>query len=432
MPQRRVHDACHRQPREKGVALIMAVISAAVLFGMLALCFDLGRLYIAKNELQTFADAATMAATAELDGTDEGISRAHQAAVAFPNKWLFGTQAVPTPSIFFAKEPEGPWVAVPPSPPSGYRFAEVVTSGTITLYFLPVFEVLRWDGEGSVTPGTATLLPPQKSLTSQTRIPLFALLSAPSFRSAEVQGRGAAGQIRQITFKQGLLPYSPQAHLDVARAPVYNPGMEGADPFNFVRGERYTMRWPPPGQANDDGIEGNDSANGNPGRCPADFVDPPFVPPSLSQDRGFIDLGWDGHEGSSSATIREAIVSNAQTHSITIGDPVLHVAGQRTTENDALQERISQDGDRTSETYSQYVASGHGNWRRVVYMPVSNPFDGDKVVEFATFFLPPANQVCGNNQPNKPCCAEYIGPGLIGRGLGADDEVGVYISRLIE
>ncbi len=421
----------NQKSNEKGVALIAAVLTVAVLFGMLGLCFDLARIYIAKNELQTFADAATMAATAELDGTDEGLTQAKQAALSFPNKWLFGTKTVPTPSIFFAKEVEGPWVAVPPSPPSGYRFAEVVTSGTITLYFMPIFDVLRGGG-GSLQGGeTATLLPHSETeLFASTSTP-FAFLTAPNFQSAVVQGRGAAGQLRVTNFKDGLLPYSPKAHLDGLRGPVYNPGITEPDPFNFVRGAQYTIRWPPPGQSNDDGVAGN-SSNGNPGRCSGDFVNPPFVPPVYDSDRGFIDIGWSGNEGNSSSTIRQAIVSNAQSHSITIGDPVVHVSGQRTTENAALEERIAQDSDRTSTTYAQYSASGQGNWRRIVYMPVNNPFDANKVVQFATFFLPPANQVCGSDKPNSPCCAEYVGPGLLGRGLGADDEVGVFMSRLIQ
>ena len=65
-------------------------------------------------------------------------------------------------------------------------------------------------------------------------------------------------------------------------------------------------------------------------------------------------------------------------------------------------------------------------------MAVNNPFDNERVVEFATFFLPPADQVCGGSQPSMPCCAEYIGPGLLGRGQAADDEVGVFIGRLIK
>ena len=169
-----------------------------------------------------------------------------------------------------------------------------------------------------------------------------------------------------------------------------------------------------------------------PGRCPADIVVPPFNPPNAASERGYIDIGWAGNNGNSSATIRQAIVSGAQSHSITIGDPVVQVMGQRATENTALQERISQDSDRYAETYAEYVAAGNGNWRRIVHMAVNNPFDNDRVVEFATFFLPPEDEVCGGGQPNLPCCAEYIGPGLLGRGQGADDEVGVFIGRLIK
>jgi hypothetical protein len=134
--------------------------------------------------------------------------------------------------------------------------------------------------------------------------------------------------------------------------------MSEPDPFNFVRGAQYTIRWPPPGLSDDDGVL--DNGNGNPGRCSGDFVDPPFVPPVNSSDRGFIDIGWSGHEGNSSSTIRQAIVSNAQSHSVTIGDPVVHVSGQRTTENSALQDRINQDSDGNAQTYPS-ITAGQGN-----------------------------------------------------------------------
>ena len=52
---------------------------------MMGLCTDLSRMYIAKNELQAFSDAAALAATRHLDGTDTGLTYARNAALNYPN-----------------------------------------------------------------------------------------------------------------------------------------------------------------------------------------------------------------------------------------------------------------------------------------------------------------------------------------------------------
>src|SRR6476619_2654816 len=54
-PQHVAHDP-HR--RRAGYVLIVMALSAFVLFGMLGLGLDLGHVFIAKNEAQTYTDAA--------------------------------------------------------------------------------------------------------------------------------------------------------------------------------------------------------------------------------------------------------------------------------------------------------------------------------------------------------------------------------------
>ncbi len=69
---------------------------------MLGLAFDTGRLFIVKNELQTFADASALAACKNLDGTATGVTLAHAVATAgplgttTPNGYNFDTTASPT------------------------------------------------------------------------------------------------------------------------------------------------------------------------------------------------------------------------------------------------------------------------------------------------------------------------------------------------
>lgn len=411
-----------RTGSESGVAILMTVLSLSLLAGMLALTFDLARIYLAKNELQTFADAATLAATAELDGAEEGLARARQVGLGFPNTWIFGTEQVPSATVFFASNPAGPWEQYPPSAEQ-YGYAQVIAQGAIPLYFLPVFQALRSDAEtpggGSVQAAAAT--GPVGSGSSSGG----SAGAASNWSSGVIVGKASAGQLRIETFEQGLMPYSPNAHLGPGEPTVMNPLIGGPDPFNFEVGTQYTFFWPPPGK----------KKNGtNPNACEDDASMPASFPPNRNaSQRGYIDIGVDGTPGSGgSAFIRSAILNGVQSHGVTVGESIVLVPGSRQTEVDAVHERILWDSDSYSQTYEDYVAGGQGNGMRIVYMPVNNPYAGDVVVEFGTFFLPPVGDVCGQGN-NESCCAEYVGPGLLNaphRGAGA--VTGVAVTRLIQ
>ncbi len=62
-----------KAPGRRGFVLIAMSITMLLLLAMLGLAFDLGRVYIARNEAQVFTDAAAMAAASRLDGTAPGI-----------------------------------------------------------------------------------------------------------------------------------------------------------------------------------------------------------------------------------------------------------------------------------------------------------------------------------------------------------------------
>ena len=389
-----------RRPRDRGFVLIGLAVCLVMLIGILGLVTDLGRLYIAQNELQAYADAATVAANHELDGTDDGIARARDVASNYPNTWNLASQAVESPVVTFATAREGPYIANPTSPKE-YKYVRVEASGNLPLYFMSVF----WSGQRQSTIGP----------------PAFLL----SFRvqTARVEGDSAAGQFKVTRFSDNLLPYSPDAHLNPGRAPITNPGFSQPDPFNFEVGKRYTLRWPPNGQ--------RDKPNN---WCGGD-QDANFVTPSSANERGFIDIGSSPGSGGSSY-IRQAIISNVQTHPLSVGEPVIHVSGNRGTESDALRERVNQDPDAYSATWSEYranISNGKrvGNGRRVVFVPVNNPYDGGRVVDFSAFFLPVDSQVCGNTNVS-PCCAEYLGPGLLFGRTPATEAAGVFRTRLLE
>src|SRR5579863_2628808 len=63
-----------------------------LLLAVIGMAFDLGRVYIARNEAQIFTDAASMAAAKQLDGTAAGLDRARAAVTALPNRWNLGTE----------------------------------------------------------------------------------------------------------------------------------------------------------------------------------------------------------------------------------------------------------------------------------------------------------------------------------------------------
>ncbi len=56
--------------KERGVVAVIVALSMAVLTGFFGLAFDLGKLYVAKSELQNSADACALAAARELTGAN--------------------------------------------------------------------------------------------------------------------------------------------------------------------------------------------------------------------------------------------------------------------------------------------------------------------------------------------------------------------------
>ncbi|MGH7416696.1 MAG: pilus assembly protein TadG-related protein, partial [Candidatus Rokuibacteriota bacterium] len=104
------------------------------LIGTLGLCLDLARLYVVKNELQAYADAAALAGAEDLDGSPEGIRHAAERASSYPNRWNFQTADVEGIAVTFAAGPEGPFVSEPPAAET--RCLRVKARATMSAYFL--------------------------------------------------------------------------------------------------------------------------------------------------------------------------------------------------------------------------------------------------------------------------------------------------------
>ena len=66
--------------KERGAILIMTAIFSVVLIGIAALALDAGRLFVQHSEMQNAADAAALAAAAELNGSTGAQARAKAAA----------------------------------------------------------------------------------------------------------------------------------------------------------------------------------------------------------------------------------------------------------------------------------------------------------------------------------------------------------------
>ncbi|MFB3828869.1 MAG: pilus assembly protein TadG-related protein [Bryobacteraceae bacterium] len=341
---------------------VLLTTAAALIAALLAagLALDVARLFIARSELQVFTDEAALYAAFQLDGSAAGLERARQALATGPgngaNRWMFATQPVHNATGAFAASAAGPFEAAPASA-AGYRFVRVRVTSSIPLYFLPLL------------PGLAS--------------------------SQQVSAVSTAGQTMQPGLGEGLAPFSPDAH---------NP----SDPnFGFTPGQRYTLRWPPPGQREKPGNQ-----------CSGDVG---FLPAGGSADRGYIDVG----QGSGSSAAREAIVNNSffLPNPLTVGSVLTMFTGQDSV-TEAMEQRILQDTDRTAATYAAYA----GNGRRLLLVAVNNHADPAYVSGFAVFFLPLAP--CGDKN-TAPCCAEYVGAaveGGTGRGAGGP---GLYSVRMV-
>jgi len=369
-----------RKRGERGFSLVLLSVSLVVMIGMLGLAVDAGRMFICKNELQTFVDASAMAAIAHMDGTKAGVAAANSMATAgpmgstTPNGYNFGTSIISTVTNTYATTYAGTYdsAATAGSPATNnYRFIRVTASASVPLNFLPVL------------PGIST--------------------------TATVTASATAGQNPTSTIANGgLLPFAPDAH-----------NQSDHQNFGLTPGTQYTLKWD----------------NGNHTTCAGDAgFSPPGNPPS---EHGFIDIG----EGNSNSNVRTAIRwggypnANSNPSSISTGDTLGGVPGNRGSSIfDALNDRAQQDTDDTSATYAAYMAAGTGNYRRIVTVAIAGTWTGNGSnasttnLGFANFFLLPSY-----SGSSGAICAVYIGPGnLTGVSSASADGTKVYTDMLYQ
>lgn len=363
-----------RRRKQGGFTLITMAFCLIGLVGMLALVVDLGRMYIAKSEGQAYVDAASLAAILELDGTQDGLVRARTAVAANPNRWNFGATAFDGSTVAFAQAPTGPW---DPSPtdPRGFRYAQVATSMPVPLFFMPAVAA---SASGGKTPYAALMLMES---------------------TATVSAASASGQVVKERFPEGLFPFSPFAQNTTAPH------------FGLTPGQQYTLRWASNPKLHNNMCAGDDSQS---------MID--LAQSSGGDERGFI-------EESSSDVIRSAIEGDYQTTWRGVGDAVNMTGGAKQAQSTSLVNRVNQDTDSSSSTYTQYLANGVGNGRRIVGVPINKGYPSYTVVQIGAFMLLPPSQYGSGG--NKPFCAEYLGAWVQGGRHKAAGDAGSYVGKII-
>ncbi len=373
------HSRSLRHKSQSGFSLLLIATSGSVMIGMLGLAFDLGRMFIVKNELQTFVDASAVAACRQMDGSQAGLQLAHNTATAgplgssTPNGWNFDVNRISNITDTYATTFGGTYdsyATASGNATNNYRFIKVAANATMPLYFL------------AVIPGLPT--------------------------SQFLQATAIGGQNPQSSITNGrLLPFAPDAH---NQADTQN--------FGLTPGVEYSLKWA-----------------GGSTTCAGDIgFTPPGSPPS---EHGFVDIG----EGNGNSSVRNSIEyggypnANSTPSSISTGDSLKGVPGNRGASIfSALDTRASQDTDTSSLTYAQYLAAGTGNGRRIVTVAIGGTWSGNgnnahtSVLGFANFFLEPSYSGSSGS-----ICATYIGPAsLNGNGSGASDATKVYSVMLYQ
>ena len=132
---------------ERGFNLILIGLALFVMIGMVGLAIDIGRMFVYKSELQTFADNSAMAAIAKMDGTQAGVQAANALALTGPdgaslaNKVNFDSTTISTVTTGYATSFSGTYDSYATASSvatNNYRFLKVVATQNVALTFLPV------------------------------------------------------------------------------------------------------------------------------------------------------------------------------------------------------------------------------------------------------------------------------------------------------
>jgi|GEM_PF-296215 len=425
--------------KRKGFVLVAFTLGLLLILGCVGLAYDIGRMYIVKNESQAFCDSAALSAAWMLDGSTEGIDKARTAALATAKRYNLGNTAFDPNRITveFAQDPPAGW-ATNPANPAGYVMARVTTSADLPMMIIPVVT-----GRFHATIGasaTAKQLPLPGGAPNSI-FPFAPMVLPPGGGIPPTQDDGATTHITADPF--GMVP----AQYTEDGKTVYQ------------HGGVYTLRGP--GRIKDPAED----------MCPNDATDlgAAYRLESGQPDRGYI---WTSN---SAKDINDAILGNVTPPdgSINIGDNIIDACdfcktnGVKESEVKAMRDRVASDTDSTTRWYADYIAAinagtgTYGNYQRVVTVPIAtgacgttvdvngtpvtvpcpNGYGPNTVTGFAAFFLLPYEK--SNQGPyglpgayygsgGAPICAEYIGPWNGGGGASAGGGVSNRIAKLVQ
>jgi hypothetical protein len=356
------------------------------MIGAVGLAVDVGKMFISKNETQTFSDAAALSAALSLDGTTTGIANAQTAVANSTNTWNLGNTKISTtnPTVEFATSATGPWLAGP-NPATGYNYVRVTATVSQNLYLLPVI--------------------------------------LPSKTAQDVVSRAVAGQIPITGFTRGLAPFSA---VSTSNTPPN---------FGLTIGNSYDIQWP---QFNDTRAG---CGPGNPDKC---FNQNPCPGDSKASEVAVVN-NWassnSGYWGSTSnSSIEQEVLDLIQLEAVSVGTNIMPVLtnGTKASEAGYLDERASQDIESSDNDVSAYLSHPH-NGRRLIAVPVVDPISptNTTVIGYAQFLLftngSTSNYYTRNTNGNDPFCALYAGTYNIGSmGGGAGGSTGATRVKLVQ
>ena len=188
-----------RPSSEQGFTLLASAVCSVVLIASAGLAVDMGRMYITKNEAQSYADAAAVSAALQLRGTAYGLTLADAAVAASPNSWGFSTTA------FGAGD---------------------TASGAATVTEYSADGLAGWQSSGAATASTARFA---RVTATVNKLPLYLLPVLNAFGGSvgnltTVKAFAVAGQVLR---PPTVFPYSPIAHQVNCGTPGFSDGKTG-------------------------------------------------------------------------------------------------------------------------------------------------------------------------------------------------------------
>jgi hypothetical protein len=394
-PDRNVN---RRTVRRRGFVLVTMAATSIAMLGAMGLAVDLGRVFIVKNEVQSYADAEALAAALQLNGTTTGITNAINAVTSSSStfnysstdKWNFNTCSqlsstsactVTTPTVDFATASTGA---------TWYSTAAAITAAGVALTDIDSVRV-----------------------TASVSVPLYFLpvvMTTKAFTTT-VNARSVAGQVPITNMTQGLAPFTAVASTTVG------PN------FGLTVGNSYDIQWPQ--------FNGNrkNCSHGQPDNC---FVQPTCTDESNIAKQEVVDA-WgsstNGYWGSNSAsTISDYIIGTQQLAAVAVGADLTPdlAPGNKASTAKALDDRVNSDPLNYGNSYDTYIATSGHNGRRLIVVPMILPATHGSsttniVQGYGEFFLQSSTSASGGSSNyyqavhgNDPYCAVYVGPFNLG------------------